>query len=78
MASNLLSAFSFRVVQGCVKEHFKDSFDGVFEHLANGGAGGKVRLMCTKRLIFWIFIGVTSVSLILTVRFFFLHISGRV
>ncbi len=26
-----------------VKDHFKDSFDAVFEHLANGGAGGKVR-----------------------------------
>lgn len=24
------------------RDHFKESFDGIFEHLANGGEGGKV------------------------------------
>ncbi|KAK6177269.1 hypothetical protein SNE40_015399 [Patella caerulea] len=27
----------FKAVQGLVKEHFKESFEGVFEHLADGG-----------------------------------------
>ncbi|XP_064606960.1 dynein axonemal heavy chain 12-like isoform X2 [Liolophura sinensis] len=46
------TAWLFGVVQGCVKEHFKDSFDGVFEHLANGGAGGKCMEEDLRSLLF--------------------------
>lgn len=41
-----LLLFSYdRTVSGLVKEHFKESFDGVFEHLANAGQGGKVGIL---------------------------------
>ena len=32
----------FKTVATLTREHFKDSFDSIFEHLANGGQGGKV------------------------------------
>lgn len=42
---NLLLFSYDRTVSGLVKEHFKESFDGVFEHLANAGQGGKVGIL---------------------------------
>ena len=36
-------------MSGLTREHFKESFDAIFEHLANGGEGGKVSkytIMC--------------------------------
>lgn len=35
-----------------VKDQFKDTFDAVFEHLANGGAGGKMTEGDLRSLMF--------------------------
>ncbi|XP_071083415.1 dynein axonemal heavy chain 12-like isoform X1 [Haliotis cracherodii] len=42
----------FKTVGSLVREHFKESFDGVFEHLANGGEGGKVQEQDLRSLMF--------------------------
>nr|KAG5708500.1 hypothetical protein BaRGS_026227 [Batillaria attramentaria] len=41
-----------RTVSGLVREHFKESFDGIFEHLANGGQGGKCQEEDLRSLMF--------------------------
>ena len=38
-------------MSGLTREHFKESFDVIFEHLANGGEGGKVS---TVAVVGWI------------------------
>ena len=40
--TNLFCFLCLRTVSGLTREHFKESFDAIFEHLANGGEGGKV------------------------------------
>jgi len=36
--------FVFSAVKTCIKDIFKESFDAVFDHLANGGKGsGRVK-----------------------------------
>ncbi|PVD24358.1 hypothetical protein C0Q70_14839 [Pomacea canaliculata] len=45
-------AWLFKTVSGLVKEHFKESFDGVFEHLANAGQGGKCQEEDLRSLMF--------------------------
>ncbi|XP_064633435.1 dynein axonemal heavy chain 12-like isoform X2 [Lineus longissimus] len=41
----------FKLIKECVKEHFKDGFDGLFEHLAPEGSG-KVRVEDMRSLMF--------------------------
>lgn len=42
----------FKTVSGLVKDHFRESFDGIFEHIANGGEGGKCREEDLRSLMF--------------------------
>ncbi|KAK7101384.1 hypothetical protein V1264_019771 [Littorina saxatilis] len=42
----------FKTVSELTREHFKDSFDTIFEHLANGGEGGKCREEDLRSLMF--------------------------
>ncbi|KAL8620603.1 hypothetical protein ACOMHN_017884 [Nucella lapillus] len=42
----------FKTVSGLTQDHFKESFDGLFEHLANGGEGGKCQEEDLRSLVF--------------------------
>lgn len=43
---------TFRAVKSCIKDVFKESFDVVFEHLANNGTGtGKVKLSTSAHVL---------------------------
>lgn len=42
----------FRMLNNLVRDHFKDSFDAVFEHLANEGNGGKLMEEDLRSLMF--------------------------
>ncbi|XP_013387188.1 dynein heavy chain 12, axonemal, partial [Lingula anatina] len=45
-------AWLFKIVGEMVKDHFKESMDAVFEHLANGGQGGKLAESDLRSLMF--------------------------
>ncbi|XP_041350374.1 dynein heavy chain 12, axonemal-like isoform X3 [Gigantopelta aegis] len=52
LIDNADRSWLFKTVSTLVREQFKESFDGVFEHLASGGQGGKCKEEDLRSLMF--------------------------